>query len=119
MEHEMTALAVTPLEMEVISGISEKTILSFHTTGGYFALTDAMESPEGDHAIYYEVSDATYENESLSLYFADDTKFQDKYDVVTLYWPMDEKIIDFLAGHLFLGTLLRLALHTDGRNRIQ
>jgi hypothetical protein len=119
MERDMTTFTVTPLEMEIIPGVLESKILSFHTPDGYFVLTDTTETSEGDHSIYYDVNDTAYEDESLSLYFASDARFQEKYDVVILRWPMNEKIIDFLAGHLFLGTPLRLALNVDGRVRIQ
>lgn len=119
MENELIALTVTPLEMEIISGASERKTLCFHTSEGYFALTDDSTAPDGDDSIYYEVNEAAYEDESLSLYFDEESKFENEYDVVILDWPMDKKIIDFLAGHLFLGTPLRLALNSDGRNRMQ
>lgn len=119
MEREMTSLTATPLEMEIITGLEERKTLSFRTREGYFVLTDAETNQEGDNSIYYDVNEAAYEDESLSLYFTGDIQFQDEYDVVILNWPMDEKVIDFLAGHLFLGTPLRLALNTDGRNRMQ
>ncbi|NLC23396.1 MAG: hypothetical protein GX776_02835 [Oxalobacter sp.] len=118
-ERELTALMTTPLEIEIITGLAERRTLSFRTPEGYFALTDAETNPEGDDSTYYDVNEAAYEDDSLSLYFSPDAQFQDEYDVVILNWPMNEKIIDFLAGHLFLGTPLRLALNTDGRNRMQ
>jgi hypothetical protein len=118
MERKMTALTATPQEMEIITGPAERKTLSFRAPEGYFVLTDAETNPEDDDSIYYEVDEAAYEDESISLYFTNDARFQDEYDVVILNWPMNEKIIDFLAGHLFLGTPLRLALNTDGRSRV-
>ncbi|MCM1129438.1 MAG: hypothetical protein NC211_04040 [Alistipes senegalensis] len=119
MERDLTVLTARPQAMEIIPCQSERKTISFRTTEGYFSLTNAESIPEDKHSIYYEISDTAYEDESLSLYFAENARFQDEYDVVVLYWPMDEKLIDFLAGHLFLDTPLKLALHTDGRNRIQ
>jgi|GEM_PF-2876498 len=117
-EREMTAFMATAQEMEIISGLEESKTLSFRTSEGYFVLTDAETIPEGDDSLYYDVDEAAYEDASLSLYFSADVRFQDEYDVVILNWPMDEKVIDFLAGHLFMETPLRLALNLDGRNRM-
>lgn len=119
MKQEITELAITPLGMEVIPVASDRKTLSFRTLKGYLALTDAADIPDGDHSIYYDVNEAAYEDDRLSLYFASDAPFREIYDVVTLHWPINEKVIDFLAGHLFFGTPLKLALHMDGKSRMQ
>lgn len=119
MEREMLALTVHPQAMEIMPCLAESKTFSFRTSEGYFVLTNADMPSDDGHAIYYEISDTAYEEESLSLYFAENSRFQEEYDVVILQWPMDEKLIAFLAAHLFMDTPLKLALHTDGRNRIQ
>lgn len=119
MEREMTALTAIPLEMEMIPVAADRRMLSFWTPEGYFFLTDATDAEEEDDAAYYEVGETAYEDESLSLYFPDDARFEGMYDVVTLLWPMDETIIDFLAGHLFFDTPLKLARSAGGRHTIQ
>lgn len=119
MEREMIVLTARPQAMEIIPCPAERKTISFRTPEGYFALTNAEITSEDGHSVYYEVSDTAYEEESLSLYFPENAKFQEEYDVVVLQWPMDERLIEFLAGHLFLDTPLKLALHTDGRNRMQ
>lgn len=138
MEREMNTLTATPLEMEIMTGATplppaeaaerktlslakatERKILSFRTPQGYFSLTDTEENPEGDASVYHDVIDVAYEDDSLSLYFDREARFQGEYDVVILHWHIDGKIIDFLAGYLFLGTPLRLALNTDAPTRTQ
>jgi hypothetical protein len=115
----MTTLTATPQKMEIIPVAAGRRIFSFHTPIGYFSLTDATTLSDGDASLYYDIRDTAYEDDGLSLYFESHAKFQGEYDVVTLRWPMDKKVIDFLAGNLFLGTPLRLSLNKDGRNRMQ
>lgn len=119
MEREMIVLTARPQAMEIISCLAGKKTISFRTTEGYFALTNAEITSDEGASIYYEVSDMAYEEESLSLYFSENARFQEEYDVVILQWPVNEKLIEFLAAHLFMDTPLKLALHTDGRNRMQ
>jgi hypothetical protein len=119
MDRDLTTLATTPTEMEVIPGVDDGKTLSFHAPEGYFILTDNTLTPEGSLSHFYDVNEATYEDDSISLYFGKESKFQDVYDVVKFYWAVDKKIGDFLAGHLFLGTPLRLSLNVDGRSRLQ
>ena len=119
MKDNLTKLSTTPLEMEVIHSAQEEKTLSFHTPEGYFILTERAEALGSELSHYYIVNEAAYEDDSISLHFDSESKFQDIYDVVTFYWPVDGEIASFLAGNLFEETPLRLALNIDGRNRLQ
>jgi hypothetical protein len=115
----LTILSATPLEMEIIQEVSDKKTLSFRTKEGYFSLTDLSADSLGDASLYYEVSEVAYEDGALTLYFDRSSPFDGRYDAVTLHYAFDEKVMEFLTGHLFLGASLRLALNSDGRNRLQ
>ena len=119
MDDNLSTLSTTPLEMEIIHSEQEGKTLSFRTAEGYFSLTDSTDAPAGGTSHYYEVTETSYEDDSLSLYFDSETRFQDIYDVVTFNWRVDGEIAGFLAENLITGNTLHLALNADGRKRLQ
>lgn len=119
MKEDLASLNITLLDMEIISATSGKKTFSFRTENAYFALTDVEQPPEDNSTTYYDVVDALYEDESLSLHFDNDARFLDEYHIVVLNGPMHKDIVDFVAGYLFFGNTLKLALKPDGRSRLQ